>query len=465
MKRCLLLLTAILIFSSCASSRRLLRVFNEKTDNTNKEAERTNMFPLFYLSGTSSSFLWPLVDSDERGLSIRPIYNQEDDEYAFLFPLTAWNPVKNEGWIGPYHWDDEKAALFPLYYKDKDNLQFLTYYSYRNGSFLFPLYLNYKRSNGDGGFYTLLGGYSKDGNKTNSMAAMLWWSGSDPNSSYKTLFPLFYHGEGKNHETLYMFPWLSTKDSHSSTSMLFPLFLNYKEKNGDGGFYTLLGGHSTDGNRSNSMVAMLWWSGSGPRDSYKFLFPVFYHGKSDRSNSLYLFPWYSSVGDNHSSNFLFPLYSGSKRYNDKGELIKDEWKFPMLLPLAQKETTKNGYNTSVLYGAIFDHEVNGDKTTGDILLCLADWEKSPTTSRFRFPAIFNLRGLVDISEDEEKSKVNLLLYSHEKTEKHVRRDIFPFITWDSGENESGFSFLWRVFETHNRNGKKGGHIFFIPYGA
>lgn len=464
MKRCLLLFSTLLLIVSCASSRRLARVFNEKTDNTSKEADRTNMFPLFYISGNSTSFLWPLIDSDEHGFSIRPLFNKEDDEYAMLFPLSAWNPVENEGWVGPYYWNKNHSALFPLYYKDDEHTQFLTYYSHPGGSCLFPLYLYFDDAN-ETGFYTLLGGLSKHGDSTNVMAALLWWSGSKPGSSYKTLFPIFHHGLDKDEECLYIFPWLSYKDKHESASMLFPLFYQSSNDQGDYSFYTLLGGHSRDGSSSDTMAALLWWSGSKPGSSYKTLLPIFHHSEGADEESLYIFPWYSSKSSKSKSRFLFPLFKSSQSYDEEGRLSRDQWNFPMLIPLVEKQNTKNGTNTSALLGALFEHEVNGDSSSGDVLIFLADWENTPKSSKFRFPAIFNLRGLIEVSKDEEKSKVNFLLYSHEKTEKSVRRDIFPFITWDSGENESGFSFLWRVFETHNRNGKKGGHIFFIPYGA
>ena len=464
MKRHIFLLSLLVLICSCASSRRLARVFNEKTDNTSKEADRTNMFPLFYVSGTSTSFLWPLIDSDDRGLSIRPIYNQEDDEFAVLFPLSAWNPVDNEGWIGPYYWNKEHSALFPLYYRDEHHTQFLNYYSHPTGSMLFPLYLHFEDSN-EKGFYTLLGGYSQHGDRSNSMAGLLWWSGSAPGESYKTLFPIFYHGVDEHDQTLYFFPWLSHKGKLEQSSMLFPLFYQDSNQQGDYSFYTLLGGHSKRGDQSNTMVTPLWWSGSSPKKSYKTLLPIYHQSESDNVSSLYLFPWYHKTGKNTKNCFIFPLFRSSKRFSDDGELTRDQWNFPMILPLAEKENTATGTRTSALLGALFEHESKGDKSEGDVLIFLADWENSPTTHKFRFPALFNLRGLFEVSKDEEKSKVNFLLYSHEKTEKSVRRDIFPFITWDSGENESGFSFLWRVFETHNRDGKKGGHIFFIPYGA
>jgi len=46
----------------------------------------------------------------------------------------------------------------------------------------------------------------------------------------------------------------------------------------------------------------------------------------------------------------------------------------------------------------------------------------------------------------------------------VRRDFFPFVTWDSGPEKSGFSFLWRVFRWETAGDRTRGHVLFIPWG-
>jgi hypothetical protein len=47
----------------------------------------------------------------------------------------------------------------------------------------------------------------------------------------------------------------------------------------------------------------------------------------------------------------------------------------------------------------------------------------------------------------------------------VRRNIFPFLRWDSSPDKSQVSFLWRVFDWQRSKQKStGGHILFIPWG-
>ncbi len=47
----------------------------------------------------------------------------------------------------------------------------------------------------------------------------------------------------------------------------------------------------------------------------------------------------------------------------------------------------------------------------------------------------------------------------------VKRNIFPFVRWDSSPEKSRVSFLWRVVDWRtSKTGKAGGHFLFIPWG-
>jgi hypothetical protein len=360
-----------LFLSSCASSRRLGRFFSEKSQSAEKTAERTNMFPLYYESGEASSVLWPLIDKDEHGLAVRPFYNQEDNEYAVLFPLSAWNPVKGDGWVGPYVWGEDYSFLFPLYYEDDDSAWF---------------------------------------------AGLYGWEKSEKKSVHKVLFSLLGNWTDHNNGNYshYLFPWYSEKDGDVEHQLLFPL--HYGQKSDNGSIY----------------ASPLYWFEDKPRQK---------------------------------SSCVIPFYYACESYDKEGELTEKSWGAPPLLPLVSHKETSKKKSIKSLYGLLYSDTKTEKKREGSVLGFLAGWKRNEESSRFRIPSIFNMTGLVDLSETKDTSKVNFLLYSHEKSPEITRRDIFPFMTWDSGKNESGFSFLWRVFETHKRNGKKGGHIFFIPWGA
>lgn len=64
----------------------------------------------------------------------------------------------------------------------------------------------------------------------------------------------------------------------------------------------------------------------------------------------------------------------------------------------------------------------------------------------------------------ESAQVLQFLYRYNREGEREEKLIFPFISIQKNKNFERVSFLWRLFETHRKDGKKGGYIFFIPYG-
>ena len=475
------LLLLIALLTSCASSRRLGRFFEEKALSTKKEPDRTNIMPLLYLSGTSLSILWPFIDKDEHGFSVRPLFNKEDDEYAFLFPLSAWNPVKGDGWVGPYVWNKNFQMLLPLFYKDQKRFQLLTYYNFKDNQGVFPIYNLSEES------LWMLGLYDWEHTGHSSRHRVMYsilshWETHNDGDYFRYTLPFASWNQGGDKGAIF-FPlfWQNENKNGEASSILLPIYYYNKEQSGDSGFHTLLGGHTKSGNKTTTNVTPFWWSGRSVHHSYDTFFPLFYRGEDPTGTTAWGFPlfymdktaqsttaitplsWYDSDPLQNRLH-IFPIYNNVEKFDINGKRTEHCWYSPAFLPLISKSTNQTGGKTQVLYGALFNSETKADETNGSLLGYLADWKSSEKSSHFRFPAIFNFDGVVGFSESEETSKVNIMLYSHEKTKTSTRRDIFPFMTWDSGENESSFSFLWRVFEKHERNGKSGGHIFFIPWG-
>lgn len=476
-KKSLLLLVVAIFVSSCASSRRLKRVFRESGYENKLDEKRVNTFPLLESSKARTTVLWPLIDIDKEGFSIRPFFNKEGSEYSLLFPLIAWNPVLKDGWVGPYVWNKDYQALFPLYYKnndfllsplfykDHDTMVLLNYYQNKNNYGMFPL------------FY---------GNKDNFFTWFYYWEKTKNSSKHSYLFNLLGRWENKNNGDYshYLFPWLSTKNNDKKLKSLLPLFWSFEDKHKSGStifplyyasskgenstFRSLLGGYSKNADSSSINVTPFWWSGKDKNRSYQTLFPLYFHNENKNSSSTYLLPWYSRSSPRTSLKRLFPLFYTYTENDKDGDLKENKWCVPSVLPLVSSSTTKERSRTKGLFGALYNNEREGTKAHGSVLGWLADW-KSDTeegSSRFRFPGIWNWDGLIGTSSNtkEETSSVNFLLYKSETKKDITRRNIFPFITLDSGKNSSDFSFLYKVFETHRKNGKKGGHFFFIPWG-
>ena len=124
MKHFLSILGIVILTAGCASSDRMVRmsggvlgeysapssyrIRSEKYQKMSRElsspkrANQTavsgmddtliNIWPFFFRTNAYWSVLWPFIDKDPYGFAIRPLYNQEGDDYSVLFPLAAWNP-------------------------------------------------------------------------------------------------------------------------------------------------------------------------------------------------------------------------------------------------------------------------------------------------------------------------------------------------------------------------------------
>lgn len=75
-------------------------------------------------------------------------------------------------------------------------------------------------------------------------------------------------------------------------------------------------------------------------------------------------------------------------------------------------------------------------------------------------------GLVHYERDSERARFSLLYYGYrsETKDRRTSRDIFPFLTWDTGPDEQRISFLWRLFHYERQGERRGGHVLFVPWG-
>lgn len=116
-------LCCVLLLASCASSKRAMRIspFSEMAGPVGTMSEeRVNLWPLAYHQPGATSVLWPVVDMDEQGFAIRPLFNKERDDYSVLFPLCAWNPRDGEGWLLSGYWDNGAFGVAPLFHRGDD---------------------------------------------------------------------------------------------------------------------------------------------------------------------------------------------------------------------------------------------------------------------------------------------------------------------------------------------------------
>jgi len=108
----------------------------------------------------------------------------------------------------------------------------------------------------------------------------------------------------------------------------------------------------------------------------------------------------------------------------------------------------------------------------------AENTRTYTTRKLRVPLLFGYEREDDALDwygplgslryvrdgDEERFSVLWYAYRSERRGARTSRDLFPFLTWDSGPDELDVSFLWRLFHYEREGGRRGGHVLFIPWG-
>ncbi len=283
-----------LLFCSCASSERMLRmsggVFGESSlpapervsrkqnipakmvDRKHVERVGTfqdsliNLWPFFYRNATYFSILWPMADYDQYGFAVRPFYNQEGDEYSVLFPLSAWNPVRKDGWVLNTWWSRNAYGSLPFFFRSGKDGQILLYYWTEHGKGLFPLaYLNHSFEKG----YLLLGFWNQDSRGIVPLACVKkdWSSGWCLNTfwgkNYLTILPILYLNHKNQAGAVLNTFW--KKDYYSA---VFPFYL-YLPKN-------------------DLFFSPLFW-----KSKEKFgVFPIYRQAPSGTKSVSYLFPLY-----------------------------------------------------------------------------------------------------------------------------------------------------------------------------
>lgn len=90
-----------------------------------------------------------------------------------------------------------------------------------------------------------------------------------------------------------------------------------------------------------------------------------------------------------------------------------------------------------------------------------DYERGPDSLEWSGPL-----WLIHSRRAAEGSRFSFLYYGYRSVTKGdtTRRDIFPFITWDSSPHSSEVSFLWRLFRYRREGARSGGHVLFVPWG-
>ncbi|MHC5070205.1 MAG: hypothetical protein ACYTGO_06915, partial [Planctomycetota bacterium] len=439
------------LLAGCATSDRMARM-TPFWGNDLPDAERVNVWPVYYQNGDILVVLWPIFDLDDKGFALRPIISKEEAEWSFLHPLAGWNTETGEWWAIPAYNFEENHGVAPLWNFGEWNHVALAWWL--------------KNSDGDVTDWGVVPFY---GSGDVNHVGPVWWKARQVGEALNWgIFPLMAFDERSGWAlTTY---WEKDKDDEFKVLTALPLF--YYDKNKDyRKLITPLGGRgwSTDSDKEfvNVLGPLYHYSSDGKRTYSAFLWPIFTMDRREGHTDVTLRPVfrYRSWPEGRSISALLGMIEHSEAGADSGlrvaPLFSHKRGRPLSLwdyftlytyretqpPAPKKDDTAGQDDTAATKPAphvymhigtplLFHMHETGAKTQWSSLLNILDYEST---------------------EDESKFAFLYYLYRQHRQGEQVRRDFFPFFTWDSGPKKSSFSFLWRLFRWESVGDKSRGY--------
>jgi len=451
-KTTLLAILCCVLLAGCASNNRLLRMTPFWGDQL-PDAERINIWPLYYQSGDTYVVLWPFFDVDPKGFAVRPIVSREEDEWSFLYPLAGWNTQTGDWWALPAYNFEDNDGLAPLCNFGDWNHVLLAWWL--------------KNNDGDVTDWGVLPFY---GSGELNHVGPVWWKKREADEPLTWgVFPLAAFDDDSG--WLLTAYWKKNEDDEFKVLTVLPVF--YYSKDGSyTRWITPLGGRgfSDDGSKGfyNVLGPLFYYDTDGKSSYTTVLWPFFTMERDEKSTKVGLLPIFRYRGSERGRTVsaLGGLIEHSKYGEDTGVRVaplfsykKDRpmglWDYVTLYSYREsrakvsKEDKEAGRtpppNVQLHVGTplLFNYSKRGDETRWGSLLNIVDYEAKGEDSEFAFL---------------------YFLYRQQRKGEQVRRDFFPFFTWDSGPKRSKFSFLWRLFNWESVGDKSRGHFLFIPWG-
>ena len=469
----------------CASNRRMFSrsPFGNNENQASSDAEfsfdsrEVNLWPLLYANKNFLSICWPVFDIDQEGMAVRPFYNRSGDEYSVLFPLAAWNPVNQDGWIVPAYWNlkDDSYGFFPFYLHNRYSDSYLLFFLLRDndgeraGCGLLPL-----------AYYSRKGGYF----------AIFWYKN---NFQSWGVFPLIWRSPNLN----VVFPafWSYDENGQIDGGGLLPL--TYFDRNW--GYFATYWHYRGKNFRSWGVFPLVIKSESQTETNWTFLWPLLYFQLNKAENSLARFQLWPFFGyhsfdlnlvdvNKNSVSVLTPLFL----YREWPQLDFPE-SFPLRADVAEL-TSPEDFNTvekyirekhvtSGFWGYIKRAEVEiselekiseeGDEKEkiawSDIgfpqLPMLYRQQALGEEYRWHGPGSFDFSPCSGYHVGEKKElQILQFLYRYHRQGDREQSIFFPGCNFVRQGNNTRFSFWYRVWEYQVKDGEISGYFLFIPFG-
>ena len=402
------LILCALLLAGCVSGERMVR--NSPFDSSKFYREGVNLFPLYYQEGVNRSILFPLIDIDNRGFAVRPLYHRDRDEHGILWPLCAFNSKTGSGWAGTFFWNGKKNfGLLPLFFRD--------------GKFwwVFPASW-YAGSN-----YGVLPFFIRD--EGNFIWALNVYKDKE------TFLIVPFYGQGK--KWFYLLNFVRYSDGGSNTYIMIPLAFFTVDNEGKELLSPLFSFRTHNGELQMLNIAMLLYHYSG--GMHRVFYPFFDINSGENHKEFWLWPlgYYGFNKHSEAPFFLFDYSDSDHQWYSKREIKIFS---PLIFNYEYLKTEEKSTTRVLPWGALWYAE--NDKESFDRRI---------------------LGGMVfRHSKSKNFSRFSLLykLFSYHRFKGDVKWEFFPFVKIMKTARGDSWSFCWRLWEKHDG----GGHIFFIPWG-
>jgi len=450
--------------------------------------------------------LFPVFNFGDEFSYVVPAWWTDDDEHG-VFPLYGW--CTDFRHIGPVWWapDGGKAGLFPLY--DQTLCE-----GYRQRKLALGLLAHFRREkDGDGEQWVLPCWYARDrGEKRTRLLFPVFFHYGDGDMNL-LLTPLggrgadasgercmvnvvgpVYHYHRRKGSTFHAFLWPVFTLSDNCTWRVWPLASYEGERGRKGILDDLAALRMTDSKtrRGASLLGPFGFDfesrkrkdGAPDWKTHVLLLFRFWHSTYDRRDiPRPLGGMWQACVEREGAQWAV-VYRERERYKvwRSGVLTAAEmqvlWHWWQLGERAPDRSRERAAEILRNHGADV-----GDATFKELreaLLRFAETnsEEAETVEQ-GVPILYKYRnsrgdvdwqalfGAVSGKRVGDRSSVHVLrhLYSRERRGDAIRRDFFPFFTWDSGPERARLSFLWRVFNYEREDGRRRGHVMFIPWGG
>ncbi|NUP94887.1 MAG: hypothetical protein HUU28_01870 [Planctomycetaceae bacterium] len=458
--------------------------------------------PLAARDGDEFDLLWPLahVSLDDGSFWALTAYHHAATGSWGLAPLFGWGRTR---FVGPVFWTkggEGPHGLFPLYWRDETRgvrVVAPLWWELGDSFALAPLWWHSRRSD-------------------SRVLFPFWWQFASADGSRKdrVLFPLAYRrDEGPWHHVVTPLGGRGWSDdgAESFTNVLGPLY--HSARRGDDYSYTAVlwpvYASERTGERRWTRLAPLWERETDPTrdlEDTRILLGLGRHVSDPRGQSWRLSPLVQWADTEAHEHWLdpFTLYRHVRTPTSlrRGGLLASfdshdpdasgefqSWTARLLLigrvehdseppvrpPLEEwrSEHAPDSRFARDRAGLLFDWFLwdslvleggahDGERAEHHNRIPLL-WEYQRTRDRLEWDALLWCVSS-ERSGEEDRFLLGWGLYRRVQRGEHVKRDVFPFFTWDSGPDSSDVSFLGRVFRRSRRGEKTGGYFLFVPWG-